>query len=63
LQEVMGTWSKDTAIIIVDHTGSRSLDAAAYFAGHAFTNIRALRGGIDAWSCEVDSSMPRYTTE
>jgi rhodanese-related sulfurtransferase len=63
LQEVMGTWAKDTAIIIVDHTGSRSLDAAAYFAGHSFTNIRALRGGIDAWSCEVDASLPRYTTE
>ena len=63
LQEVMGTWTKDTAIIIVDHTGSRSLDAAAYFAGHSFTNIRALRGGIDAWSCEVDTSLPRYTTE
>jgi rhodanese-related sulfurtransferase len=63
LQEVMGTWPKDTAIIIVDHTGSRSLDAAAYFAGHSFTYIRALRGGIDAWSCEVDASLPRYTTE
>lgn len=63
LQEVMGTWPKDTAIIIVDHTGSRSLDAAAYFTGHSFTNIRALRGGIDAWSCEVDPALPRYTTE
>jgi len=63
LQEVMGTWPKETAIIIVDHTGLRSLDAAAYFAGHSFTNIRALRGGIDAWSCEVDTSLPRYTTE
>jgi rhodanese-related sulfurtransferase len=63
LQEVMGTWAKDTVIIIVDHIGSRSLDAAAYFAGHSFTNIRALRGGIDAWSCEVDTSLPRYTTE
>jgi rhodanese-related sulfurtransferase len=46
LQEVMGTWPNDTPIIIVDHTGSRSLDAAAYFTGHSFTNIRALRGGI-----------------
>jgi rhodanese-related sulfurtransferase len=63
LQDVMGTWAKDTWIIIVDHTGNRSLDAAAYFTGHAFTNIRALRGGIDAWSCEVDPTLPRYTTE
>lgn len=63
IQDVMGTWAKDAWIIIVDHTGNRSLDAAAYFTGHAFTNIRALRGGIDAWSCEVDPTLPRYTTE
>jgi rhodanese-related sulfurtransferase len=63
LQEVMGRWPKDTMIVIVDHTGTRSLDAAAYFSGHGFSNVRALRGGIDAWSCEVDASLPRYTTE
>jgi rhodanese-related sulfurtransferase len=63
LQEVMGRWPKDTMIVIVDHTGTRSLDAAAYFSGHGFSNVRALRGGIDAWSCEVDPALPRYTTE
>jgi len=63
LQEVMGRWPKDTMIVIVDHTGTRGLDAAAYFSGHGFANARALRGGIDAWSCEVDPSLPRYTTE
>ena len=63
LQEIMGRWPKETMIVIVDHTGSRSLDAAAYFSGHGFNNVRALRGGIDAWSCEVDPSLPRYTTE
>jgi rhodanese-related sulfurtransferase len=63
LQEIMGRWPKDMMIVIVDHTGTRNLDAAAYFSGHGFTNARALRGGIDAWSCEVDPSLPRYTTE
>lgn len=63
LQEVMGRWPKDTMIVLVDHTGTRGLDAAAYFSGHGFLNARAIRGGIDAWSCEVDPSLPRYTTE
>lgn len=63
LQEVMGGWPRDTMIVIVDHNGTRGLDAAAYFSGHGFTNVRALRGGIDAWSCEVDPSLPRYTLE
>lgn len=63
LQEIMGAWPKDALIVLVDHQGARSLDAAAYFAGHGFTNIRGLRGGIDSWSLEVDPSLPRYTVE
>ena len=63
MQEVLGTWPKDRLLVIVDHDGSRALDAAAYFAGHGFTNVKCLRGGIDAWSVEVDPSLPRYTVE
>lgn len=63
LQEIMGGWPKDGLIVVVDHTGVRGLDAAAYFSGHGFTNVKVLRGGIDAWSEEVDSSLPRYTIE
>ncbi len=63
LQEIMGSPDKTTPILLVDHTGSRSLDAAAYFSGHGFEDVRALRGGIDAWSLEVDPNLPRYTLE
>ncbi len=63
LQEVLATKPKDDLLVILDHNGSRSLDAAAYFAGHGFTNIKCLRGGIDAWSVQVDSTLPRYTLE
>jgi rhodanese-related sulfurtransferase len=63
LQTIMTSWSKDGLVILVDHQGARSMDAAAYFAGHGFTNVRGLRGGIDAWSLEVDPSLPRYTIE
>jgi rhodanese-related sulfurtransferase len=63
VQKIMGGWARDAMLIIVDHNGSRSLDAAAYFSGHGFTNVRALRGGIDAWSLEVDASLKRYAIE
>jgi rhodanese-related sulfurtransferase len=63
MQEMLATKPKDDLLVIIDHKGSRSLDAAAYFAGHGFTNIRCLRGGIDAWSVEVDPTLPRYTLE
>jgi len=63
MQEVLASWPKDSLIVLVDHQGARSLDAAAFFAGHEFTNIKGLRGGIDAYSAEADPSLPRYTLE
>ena len=62
LQESMN-WPKETEIVLIDHTGTRVLDAAAYFAGHGFTRTKGLRGGIDAYAEEADPSLPRYTTE
>lgn len=59
-QEIMGSWPKDTQIVFFCHHGNRSLDAAAYFAGHGFKNAASMAGGIDAWSQEVDSNVPRY---
>ncbi len=58
-QEMMGL-PKDTPIVFHCHHGRRSLDAASYFAGHGFKNVRSMTGGIDAWSNEVDQSIPRY---
>jgi len=60
LMHALPGWDRAKEIIFVCHHGVRSLDAAAYFAGHGLENVRSLSGGIDAWSCEVDSSLPRY---
>jgi rhodanese-related sulfurtransferase len=67
-QELMNTilmeWPRaEGLIVLIDHQGARSLDAAAYFAGHGFTNVKALDGGIDAWSQQVDPRLPRYQLE
>ena len=59
-QEILETWPKDTAIVTMCHRGMRSLDAAAYLRGHGFNNTRSMTGGIDAWSLQIDSSVPRY---
>ena len=53
-------WPKHTPIVFCCHLGQRSLDAASYFAGHGFTEVRSMTGGLDAWSTEVDPSVPRY---
>ena len=42
------------------HHGQRSLRAREILVGAGFHNVRSLAGGIDAWSREVDSGVPRY---
>ncbi|MEK0447581.1 MAG: hypothetical protein RLZZ399_2902 [Verrucomicrobiota bacterium] len=59
MRELPG-WDRSQQIIFVCHHGIRSLDAAAYFAGHGLENVRSMKGGMDAWSCEVDPELPRY---
>ncbi|HRH97084.1 MAG TPA: rhodanese-like domain-containing protein [Prosthecobacter sp.] len=63
VQEIFTSGDKTTPIVLYDHTGSRSLDAAAYFIGHGFAETKCLSGGIDAYSQEIDPSLPRYRIE
>lgn len=63
MQQIMAEWPRDRLLVIYDHDGARSLDAAAYFQGHGFHEVKSLRGGIDAYSAEVDPSLPRYALE
>lgn len=63
IQRLMGKEGQDGLLVFYDHLGASSIDAAAYFAGHGFANARSMRGGIDAWSQEVDSTVPQYRLE
>lgn len=63
VQEILAQWSRTDLLVIYDHQGARSMDAAAYFQGHGFEKIKSLHGGIDAWSAEVDPKLPRYHLE
>ncbi|HEX3816820.1 MAG TPA: rhodanese-like domain-containing protein [Chthoniobacterales bacterium] len=63
MQEILRDWSRENLLVVYDHRGARSLDAAAFFQGHGFTTVKSLRGGIDAWSAEIDPKLPRYHLE
>jgi rhodanese-related sulfurtransferase len=63
MQEILANESKTDLLVIYDHKGARSMDAAAYFQGHGFENVKSLRGGIDAWSADIDATLPRYHLE
>lgn len=47
-------------IVVICHHGSRSAMAVRWLAGHGFGRVANLAGGIDAWSREVDPTVPRY---
>ncbi len=53
--------SKDKKVIIHCRSGARSGNAVAGLEGNfGFTNLYNLKGGILAWSAEIDSDVPQY---
>jgi monothiol glutaredoxin len=51
---------KDTALAFLCHNGNRSQVAAEHFRKMGFTNVSNVAGGINAWSKEIDPSVPEY---
>ncbi|HBS64163.1 MAG TPA: monothiol glutaredoxin, Grx4 family, partial [Stenotrophomonas sp.] len=51
---------KDTALAFLCHHGGRSAQAAEQFRALGFTTVYNITGGIDAWSKDVDNSVPTY---
>jgi rhodanese-related sulfurtransferase len=50
----------DLPLAVLCHSGGRSARVAAYLAERGFTRIANIRGGIDAWSLEIDPTLARY---
>jgi len=47
-------------IVLYCHHGVRSLRALEFLRQSGFRRLKSLRGGIEAWSREVDPAVPRY---
>jgi rhodanese-related sulfurtransferase len=47
-------------VVLFCHHGMRSLDAASWLRSQGVEGARSMAGGIDRWSTEVDTSVPRY---
>jgi rhodanese-related sulfurtransferase len=47
-------------LVIVCHHGVRSMNVTAWLRRQGFEKAQSLRGGIDAWSVEVDPKVARY---
>jgi rhodanese-related sulfurtransferase len=51
---------RNKPVIVHCHHGVRSLRVAHWLRERGFSGARSMRGGIEAWSAEIDSSVPRY---
>jgi adenylyltransferase/sulfurtransferase len=56
----LGQFEDANEVILFCHHGMRSLDAAAWLRSQGVAGARSMSGGIDRWSIEVDSTIPRY---
>jgi rhodanese-related sulfurtransferase len=51
---------RDEELVIMCHHGSRSAQVCMALRRAGFERLTNMEGGIDAWSREVDGTVPRY---
>ncbi|MEO6923286.1 MAG: rhodanese-like domain-containing protein [Bryocella sp.] len=51
---------EETPILVMCHHGARSLSVAAWLQNQGFTKAQSVAGGMDAWSRNIDPTVPRY---
>lgn len=56
----LGELEAGRPVAVLCHSGGRSARVAAFLAQQGFERVANVRGGIEAWSCEADPSIPRY---
>ncbi len=51
---------RDCPVFVLCHHGIRSQQVAQWLSSQGIAPLHNVVGGIDAWSLEVDSTVPRY---
>jgi rhodanese-related sulfurtransferase len=47
-------------IVVLCHHGVRSMNVTAWLRQQGFEKAQSMRGGIDAWSRQIDPRIPLY---
>lgn len=50
----------DAKLVVFCHHGMRSLNVVAWLREKGISNCVSMSGGIEAWSLQVDPTVPRY---
>jgi rhodanese-related sulfurtransferase len=56
----LGQLDPGRAVAVLCHHGARSMRVAMFLQANGFDTVANIAGGIDAWSQELDPSVPRY---
>ncbi|MEX0331735.1 MAG: rhodanese-like domain-containing protein [Puniceicoccaceae bacterium] len=63
IAEIPHRWDflpRDKHLLVYCHHGMRSLRVTHFLRQAGLPKVQSLRGGIEAWSLQIDSSVPRY---
>lgn len=56
----LGELDPEQPIACLCHHGGRSMQVAAFLRARGFNHVANIAGGINAWSAELDPTVPRY---
>ncbi len=59
-QNIHTNFDPEAETIVICHHGMRSAQMCHWLQTQGFTNVKNVRGGIDAYSVLVDPKVPRY---
>ncbi|MEM6365172.1 MAG: rhodanese-like domain-containing protein [Planctomycetota bacterium] len=51
---------RDRPSVVHCHHGGRSMQVTQFLRQKGFSHVQNMAGGIESWSLEVDSAVPRY---
>lgn len=60
LPQCLAKLDRNAEIVTYCHHGMRRADAAGFLLQQGYTSVKNLLGGIDAWSVQIDPTVPRY---
>ncbi len=60
LAERVDELTRASKLVVYCRSGIRSAEATRFLLDLGFSNVRTLRGGINAWAQRVDPSLPQY---
>ena len=52
--------NRDQPIACLCHHGARSMQVAAFLVQQGFSHVANITGGINAWSSQLDATVPTY---